>query len=536
MLQSVQDVAVDDVGDIYIGDRDRIRKVTVATGTITTIAGKGGTDGLRYSGDGGPATAAGLSSTGLAVDSALNVYIADRNHRIRKVLGTTGIITTVAGNGLLGYTGDGGPATAAEFARPYDLALDSAGNFYIADTMKHRVRKFVVATRTMTTVAGTGVEQDFGQPGGDGGPATQAIVGFPEAVALDPSGNQYIANIKRIRKVDATSGIITTIAGRSSSSGFSGDGDPATAASLYRVIALAMDDSGNIYAADFNNRRVRKVTAATGIITTIAGTGTFEISGDGGPATAASLSPVDVLVDRANNIYIADGISHRIRKIDKATGIITTVAGNGVRGSSGDGGPATAASLHAGGIALDRSGNLYIAEFDTGRIRKVTPATGIITTIVGSGVQGFAGDGGPATLARLRPYDITVDSGGNLYIADGSNRVRVVFACVNVMAPLLTSPAAGSTGVSTLPRLAWNAVSGAFRYDVLLDSVSPPRQLAASDIATTTFAPANLQPLTNYYWQVVAKGDPFCVPFSQNASEVRSFTTTASCDALGAIP
>jgi sugar lactone lactonase YvrE len=278
------------------------------SGTITTVAGNG-TPG--FSGDGGPATNARLAyPTGVAVDAAGNLYIADRlNSRVRKV-STSGTITTVAGDGSAGFSGDGGPATNAQLAGPYGVAVDAAGNLYIADFQNSRVRK-VSTSGTITTVAGDG---SFGFSG-DGGPATNAQLAGPNGVAVDAAGNLYIADINnhRVRKV-STSGTITTVAGNGTP-GFSGDGGPATNARLRPPTGVAVDAAGNLYIADIFNQRVRKVSTS-GTITTVAGTGIYGFSGDGGPATNARLAyPSGVAVDAAGNLYIADQNNHRVRKV-----------------------------------------------------------------------------------------------------------------------------------------------------------------------------------------------------------------------------
>jgi uncharacterized protein (TIGR03437 family) len=414
-------VAVDATGNVYIADssNNRIRKVT-PVGIITTVAGNGQ---WGYSGDGGPATAAWLGSPqGVVVDAAGNLYIADTyNYRIRKVT-PAGVITTVAGDGQQGNSGDGGPATAASLYYPRGVAVDAAGNLYIADTSNWRIRK-VTPEGTITTVAGNG------QSGysGDGGLATAAWLNDPTGVAVDAAGNLYIADTYnyRIRKV-TPAGVITTVAGNGQS-GYSGDGGPATAAGLNDPTGVEVDAAGNLYIADGRNSRVRKVTPA-GTITTLAGNGQYRYGGDGGPATAAGLNgPTGVAVDAAGNLYIADAVNNRIRKVTPS-GTITTVAGNGQEGYAGDGGPATAASLWLPeGVAVDAAGNLYIADSNNSRIRKVTPA-GTITTVAGNGQWGYSGDGGPATPAMLGdPGGVAVDAAGNLYIADtGNSRIRKV--------------------------------------------------------------------------------------------------------------
>ena len=414
-------VAVDGAGNLYIADASNngIRKVD-STGTITTIAGTGE---LGFSGDGGPAVEAELyDPAGVAVDSAGNLYIADSgNQRIRKV-DSTGTITTIAGTGELGFSGDGGPAVEAELRSPRGVAVDSAGNVYIADYRNRRIRK-VDSTGTITTIAGTG---EFGFSG-DGGPAVEAELRSPHSVAVDSAGNVYITDSsdRRIRKVDST-GTITTIAGTGECC-FSGDGGPAVEAELYDPLGVAVDSAGNVYIADYRNRRIRKVDS-TGTITTIAGTGEFGFSGDGGPAVEAELrSPYGVAVDSAGNVYIADVNDQRIRKVD-STGTITTIAGTGECCFSGDGGPAVEAELrNPYGVAVDSAGNVYITDVSNQRIRKVD-STGTITTIAGTGELGFSGDGGPAVEAELYdPAGVAVDSAGNLYIADsGNQRIRKI--------------------------------------------------------------------------------------------------------------
>src|SRR5437773_1742222 len=293
-----------------------------------------------------------------------------------------GAITTYAGRD---FSGDGGPATAARLLAPAGVALDPAGNLYIADTADHRIRK-VTPGGTISTYAGSG---NFGFSG-DGGPATAAELNFPRDVALDPAGNLYIADHDngRIRKV-TSGGTISTYAG-SGSRGLSGDGGPATAAQLYSPHGVALDTAGNLYIADSN--RIRKVTPG-GTISTYAGTGTGPFSGDGGPATAAQLSsPAGVALDLTGNLYIADDGNCRIRKVTPG-GTISTYAGGGggTPGFLGDGGPATAAYLNNPvGVTLDPAGNLYIADLGNARVRKVTPG-GTISTYAGSGSFGFSG-------------------------------------------------------------------------------------------------------------------------------------------------
>jgi trimeric autotransporter adhesin len=412
-------VTPDGRGGFYMTSSGQNRVYRVAAdGSLRLVAGSGA---LGYSGDGGSATAAMLNyPIGVAIDSAGNIFIADTgNNRIRKVT-PDGIITTVAGNGNNGFGGDGGQATAAQLSSPYYVAVDSAGNLYFNDNFNQRIRK-VTGAGVISTVAGNG-SRGFG---GDGGKATAAFLDAPNGVAVDSTGNLFIADTNncRIRKVTVT-GVISTIAGNGTS-GFSSDGGQATAAQLSYPIDVALDSAGNLFIADRANQRIRKVTVA-GVISTVVGNGTNGFSGDGGQATAAQLNwPTAVAIDFVGNLFIADSENDRIRKVTVA-GVTSTVAGNGTRGFNGDGGQATAAQLYyPNGVAIDSSGNLYIADSRNNRIRKVTVA-GVISTVAGNGIGGFGGDGGQAASAALNgPNAVAVDSTGNLYIADSyNNRIR----------------------------------------------------------------------------------------------------------------
>jgi sugar lactone lactonase YvrE len=340
-------------------------------------------------------------------------------------LPAAGNIDTVAGNGAVGYSGDNGPATAANLSVPEAVAVDAAGNIYIADTFNYVIRRVAASTGYISTVAGTGTQGYSG----DGGPATIAELYMPTGVAVDVAGNIYFADNQRIRKVTASTGIITTVAG-SGTQGYSGDGGPTTSAELNWPWAVAVDAAGNIYFTDTDNQRIRKVAVSTGIITTVAGTGTPGYSGDGGPATSAELnSPFGIAVDAAGNIYIADYFNNRVRKVTASTGDISTFAGNGTQGFSGDGATATSAEMHyPTSVAVDTVGNIYIADDVNDRIRKVTASTGIIQTVAGTGSTGYSGDGRPATSGELFwPYGVAVDTANNIYIADkDNNRIRAV--------------------------------------------------------------------------------------------------------------
>jgi sugar lactone lactonase YvrE len=346
-------------------------------------------------------------------------------------------ITTIAGNGVQGFSGDGGPATSAKLDTPDGVAVDGQGNIYIADLRNSRVRK-VSVDGTIATFAGTG------QPGfsGDGGLATSARLYAPEGVAVDGQGNVYIAdrNNYRVRKV-SPGGTITTFAG-GGKPGSLGDGGLATSATLRSPSGVAVDGQGNLYIADRDNSRVRKVNRS-GTITTFAGTDKERFSGDGGPATSALLyRPDGVAVDGRGNIYIADTFNNRVRKVSPG-GTITTFAGTGACSSlqPGDGGPATSANVcNPRGVAVDGQGNVYIADTNSSRVRKVSPG-GTITTFAGTGSCGpVVGNGGPPNQAQLcGPSGMAVDGQGNLYIAEESrSRVRKVSVGAQAAAPKLT--------------------------------------------------------------------------------------------------
>ena len=314
MLNNPRSTAVDAAGDVFIADfiNSRVREIVKATGDIVTVAGTGTTG---YSGDGGPATSATLSEpSGVAVDASGNLFIADTyNYRIREVVKATGNIITIAGNGSTTDSGDGGPATSAGISGPWGVAVDASGNVYIADYSGQRIREVVKATGNIITVAGNGT----GGYSGDGGPATSAELSGPDGVAVDAAGNLFIAdsNNQRIREVVKATGIIITFAG-TGAAGYSGDNGPATAAMLHSPTGVAVDASGNVYIADAQNNRVREVVAATGNIITVAGSGTFGYAGDGGPATSAKLGSVyGLAVDQGGDLFLADTTNNAVREV-----------------------------------------------------------------------------------------------------------------------------------------------------------------------------------------------------------------------------
>jgi sugar lactone lactonase YvrE len=447
-------VAVDSAGNIYVVDtyNQRIRKILASGGTITTVAGNGIS---AFAGDEGPALAASLNEAkGLAIDRDGNILIADTfNQRIRKVAG--GAISTIAGTGDLGmgsYNGDNIQATSATLNMPYGVTVAETGEIYIADSKNNRIR-MIDGTGTIHTLAG-GSTASYG---GDGGPAAAAYLNMPTDVVLDNAGNIYIADTgnNRIRKILASNGKIATIAGNGTA-GYSGDGEPATAASLNGPYGVAVDGEGNVYIADTYNNAVRKIDEATGNISTVAGS-YYGFAGDGGPASAAALRwPTGVALDSAENLYIADQFNDCIRKVTPA-GIISTVAGSPIDAFYGDNGPAAAAGLnYAHGVGASPSGTAYIADTKNNRIRMVT-AAGMIVTVAGNGIQGSVGDGGPAVSASLNnPYGVTADGNGNVYIADSYNhRIRKVDASgiISTVAGNGTQGSDGDNGPATAAQL-----------------------------------------------------------------------------------
>lgn len=440
-LNNPNDVALDRFGNLYIADvgNNVIRKVNLTTNIITTVAGNGS---RGFGGDGGLAIQASLNRpTGITLDSIGNIYISDAfNYRLRKVTSSTGLISTIAGNGVVGYSGDGSVATAAKLNGPYSTCIDNLGNIYLSDWGNHVIRKVNLTTNIITTICGNAI--DGAGYNGDSIQASSALLSSPRKLLMDKFGYLYIADSDnhRLRKINLTTGIIYTVAGNGNA-GYLGDGGPAVFSSLNRPDGIAFDQIGNIIIVDVGNRRIRKISKTTGIITTISGNGIsgygFGYGGDGGKANLSTLAnPVSTVLDSAKNIYIADYLNNRIRKISSATGNITTVAGNGIKGYSGDLGLATNASLNGpADIALDAIGNLYIAEDGNNKIRKVNASTGIITTIAGSDSAGFSGDGGPAKTARLSgPNGLAIDKSGNLFISDhNNNRVRKVTSTTGVI-------------------------------------------------------------------------------------------------------
>lgn len=480
-LDSPMDVAFSPAGQLYVLDSNNsvVRRID-ASGNITTVVGNGIPG---YSGDGGQAVNASLNfPEGIAFDTAGNLFIADYNNLVIRKVDTSGIITTVTpssvpagfngfcgpqavragpsnaifisdfclneilrldsagnlavvvGNGTFGYSGDGGPAINASLNDPSAVAFDAAGNLFIADELNNVIRK-VDNSGIITTVIGSG---GFGFSG-DGGPGALALLAQPGGLAFDSTGNLYIAdtNNERIRKVDTT-GTITTVAGNGRFK-YAGDGGPATGASLDSPTAVAVDPGGNIFAADIANLVVRRINPA-GAISTYVGTGVAAptYTGDGGPATAATIFyPTDLQADGASNLFLSEG--DRLHKIN-SDGTITTLLNGGVRGVAGQ---------H---LAIDNQGDFYFVSPSLTQVQKLD-TTGAVTVVAGTGATGFSGDNGPATAATFRLIrGLTVDSVGNLYIADApNNRVRRVdtSGIITTVAGNGTTTSSGDGGSAT---------------------------------------------------------------------------------------
>ncbi len=338
-----------------------------------------------------------------------------------------GVITTIAGTGERGYSGDGGLATVARMSEPFMCAFDAAGNLYIAEAMNHCIRRVYWDTGAIVTIAGTG-EQGYS---GDGGPATQATFNQPYSLQVDTNGDIYVVDRLNfvIRKIEAVTGIIRTVVG-TGEPGYSGDGGRATIAQLREPNDCFLDGRGGLLIADIQDQRVRRLNLSSGVIATFAGNGAKERAGDGRSALEASiLGARAVCMDGAGNTYIAEREGNGVRMVD-TNGVMHTLAGTGEFGYDGDGGPALEATW--GGpkaIRCDHGGNLLVVDTENHSIRRVDRETGIVTTVAG-GRLGGGGDGNRATTAAMdRPHGVEVDAAGNIFIADSNNhRVRVVGA------------------------------------------------------------------------------------------------------------
>jgi len=453
-------VTTDPHGNVYVAVNamNTLLKL-VPSGTVSVVAGTG----LRiFGGDGGPARAALLAGpSAVALDPSGNIYIGDAN-RVRKIA-PDGIITTVAGtgnvgNGNLGFSGDNGPAVNAELAGPYSVSSDQAGNLFILDSGNYRVRK-VATNGIITTIAGNG------QPGysGDGALATSAMISGKGGIAFDNGGNLYLADLYncRVRKIDS-SGVISTVVG-TNFCGFSGDGGAATSTALNDPAAIAFDSSNNMYIADFGNQRIRRVDV-NGNISTFAGNGNNSFAGDGSAALAAAFSnPSGIAVDANDNVYVADRDNARVRKILAGGGAVSTILGTGL--TVGDGGSSSAGLFNnPQDVAVDSNGNVYVADSANYRIRVMTPG-GVINTAVGTGRQGFSPDGTVATSAFLtNAASVTIDQQGNLVFIDSANLIRRVGSDGTLVAIAGGGPCC-TIGNGVAATAAWISHALFLRYD-----------------------------------------------------------------------
>lgn len=448
ILSSPLGVALDSASNVMVTDfyHALIRRIDAKTNIITTFAGGGsGCPGeTDTDGDGCAATSAFFYYPRTpSFTNAGDVLVTDTQHfRVRSVNAETLVITTVAGNGWQGYSGDNGPATDASLFFPRGMALDSSGALLIGDFGNERVRRLDFTSGVITTIAGGGT----GCPGqtdslGDGCPATSGVMSAAAGIVRDSAGDLFVADVfnNRIRRVDAVTQVITTVAGGgagcSGQTDTLGDGCTAINASLNWPFDIALDAAGSLFIADTQNNLIRRVDAKTQIITAIAGGGSgcpgeTDTVGDGCGATNSSLNaPIGLALDSAGNLFLSDSANQRVRRVDKLTNVITTVAGNGGRGFEGDYGLATDAELQGPlGLFVDSRNNLFIADCENNRVRMVLASTGVITTIAGSWVDYFSGDGGRATSAGLnQPASVLVDAKGRMLIGDGGDlRIRKV--------------------------------------------------------------------------------------------------------------
>jgi len=441
-------ICIDSKKNIYISDLGipRIRKIDAVTGIINTIAGDGNSDA-----DSILAINAILKGfvRSVSVDSANNVYVGSRAY-CRKIDATTGVITTIVGNSSIpatGFSGDGGSAILAKTNASGGMFIDKYRNIFVSDHNNYRVRKVSSQTGIIKTIGGNG---GTGIYNGDNILATDASLNNPQSVSIDNDSNIYIGDVAnyRIRKISSASGIISTIAGNGTA-GFSADGTLATSAQI-TVSKVRTDLQNNVYFYD-GNYRIRKINAVTGIITTVAGNCIAGFSGDGNAAIAASILGSDFCVDSYGNILIADGANYRVRKVEAATGIISTIAGTGVRARetyAGDGGVATGATLGLlYSICADNNKNIYIGDLNFAVVRKIDASTGIITTVAGYFTSGNAAvDGTIATAGYLRNLSsIFVDAEGNLYLQEGA-AIRKVEKATGIITTIAGNKIPGFSG------------------------------------------------------------------------------------------
>jgi len=460
---SAQNIAFDNFGNVILVEPWSLRNLSAGSTGIFTINTFAGTN-YAYGplGDGGPPLQASFNDlTAVAYNAQNRSYLADAgSNRIR--LDLISSIATFAGNGSLDFNSEGLPALNASILGPNGLSVDSSGSLIYTDGGSSSLRKVTLSTGLLSTVGGTGIQG----LSSDGALGIRALYD-PVAPVADPRGGYYFVEQDSIRKV--TNGALSTIANSANAHGFSGDGGQALAASFNGPSGLALAANGDLFVADLYNSRVRVIDARTGIISTVAGNGFPSSTGDGGLATAATLdSPYAVALDGAGNLFVAERFGNRVRKINLASNVIFTVAGDGTQDYA-DNKPAVATGLNfPSGIFADQSGNLFIADTRHSSVRKVAAGTGIITTVAGTGVDGFSGDGGPATAALTTPNAIAIDRNQNLYIADASGRIRTtqVSACFFTLGtPVFLASSTGGTATVTI-----TATNSTCPYSLMSDS------------------------------------------------------------------
>jgi trimeric autotransporter adhesin len=568
-----QSVAFDGSGNAYIADSysSQIFKVS-ASGTLTVVSGNGT---MGYSGDNGPAIGAALNRPeAVFVDSSGNIFIADTdNSVIREVVASTGNIQTVAGNGTAGYSGDGSAATSAELNDPYGVFVDASGNIFIADTDNNVVREVLASSGDIQTVAGNGTAGYSG----DGAAATSAELQMPEGVFLDASGDIFIADTDNsvIREVTAANAQIQTVAGTyyafADTCNDTGDGGAATSAYLCLPTSIFVDGSGNLFIADTVNQAIRKV--AGGTITTVAGTlGTSGYTGNGAAATSAALNyPGGVIVDSTGDVYIADTFNYVVREVTASNGFIQPFAGNNTLAYSGDGSPAIDASLNIpGGVFVDSTGDIFIADTNNSVIRVFNPGTSAVTiagvtiapgdiaTVAGNGIAcatpapGGCGDGGAPTAAQLNfPYSVLLDASGNVYIADtglpesessvirvintGTSAITIAGTTVNpgtIQTVVGTLGTAGFAGDGSAPASAQLSNPQAFAFDqagnlYIADTENSAIRVVNTGNAAITIAGVAIQPSTI---ETVAGTPPTACPDLSSGCGDNAAATSAYLD------
>jgi len=471
-------VAVDGAGNVYVADRNNatIRKVTPA-GVVTTLAGTAGQIG---SADGTGAAASFWYPEAVAVDGAGNVYVADRNNATIRKVTPAGVVTTLAGSAGQNGSADGTGA-AASFSYPSGVAVDGAGNVYVADSDNNTIRK-VTAAEVVTTLAGS-----VGLSGSADGTGAAARFSYPTGVAVDGAGNVYVADYYNdtIRKV-TPAGVVTTLAGTAGQYG-SADGTGATARFSYPT-GVAVDGAGNVYVADSDNNTIRKVTPA-GVVTTLAGSSGQQGSADGTGAAASFYNPRGVAVDGSGNVYVADSDNNTIRKVTPA-GVVTTLAGSSGQRGSADGAGAAASFYNPTGVAVDGAGNVYVADTDNYTIRRVTPA-GVVTTLAGTAGQYGSADGTGATARFSYPSGVAVGA-GNVYVADQTIRkVTPAGVVTTIVGAAPSSPLTPSSSIPGPLPAALGAPNG-----VAVNQITGSLYLTDAYAVLVAFNPLNVSPMT----------------------------------------